>query len=211
MEMEKNQREMDAVGRERDVDARELDHLMEQVVVLRGEHDAAVGDWSEASDPTFMETAGDQGGAPSLRTAATQVLNTMERNAQRGGNSNQYTTQLINDMAAISREFEVTGHRVAGLFHAVLAMFTGMTREEASTMAQLPSKSSMYMHQKLVAHTDKLAMVGWYNLKPTLIQCLCRGESVGWGLGAGCGLAGVWVGYSTAAARFQLLKLVLPL
>jgi len=126
----------------------------------------------EASDPNFMETADDQEGVPGLSTSQAQVRATMEKNSQRGGNKTQYTTQLINDMAAISREFVVTGKKVSPLFHAVLAMFTGMTREAAAKMAPLPAKSSMYVHQKIVAHTDKAAMVGWYNLSSMLIQCL---------------------------------------
>ena len=46
------------------------------------------------------------------------------------------------------------GGQVAKIFHAVLSMFTGLTREEAATRVPLPCKSSIFNHRKVVENAE---------------------------------------------------------
>jgi hypothetical protein len=48
-------------------------------------------------------------------------------------------------------KFEIRGGKVAALFHAILAMFAGVSRQDAAAMLPLPSKTTVYNHQQLVA------------------------------------------------------------
>jgi len=134
-------RQLKEVERARDEAEQAKGAVLEEAEELRGqlmEMEAMVEEsHREVIDPTFMDATRDVD-SPCTSTLA-EVRATMEKNTHRGGNAVQYSTDIINGMADITREFELSGATLAALFHAVLAMFTGWSREEATTTAQ-PAK-----------------------------------------------------------------------